>query len=184
MIKCLPGHGQTSNSLISPFPKQVSHHQGDPPGCTNLRDELASRSSPQYSSVHLRRKHVSKQCGKSCSQGPFLNAQGPIHTRGKSCDCPLCRKVFNNYFNLRWHRMIHTGEKPYKCGLCGNGYFLSYDLRNHNRVHTGEKRFKCHVCGKLFKVPTWNMKKHTGEKPYKCHLCEKSFHRISYLRKH
>ena len=60
MIKCLPGHGQTSNSLISPFPKQVSHHQGDPAGCTNLRDELASRSSPQHSSIHLRRKHVSK----------------------------------------------------------------------------------------------------------------------------
>ena len=76
--------------------------------------------------------------------------------------------------------MIHTGEKPYKCSLCGNGYFL----RNHNRVHTGETRFECHVCGKLFKVPTWNMKKHTGEKPYECHLCEKSFHQISYLRKH
>ena len=115
--KCLRGHGQTSNSLISPFPKQVSHQQGDPAGCTNLRDELASRSSPQHSSVHLRRKHVRKQCGKSRSQGSFLDAQGPIHTRGKAAECPLCRKVFNNYFSLRWHRMIHTGEKPYKCSL-------------------------------------------------------------------
>lgn len=172
--KCLRGHGQTSNSLISPFPKQVSHQQGDPAGCTNLRDELASRSSPQHSSVHLRRKHVRKQCGKSRSQGSFLDAQGPIHTRGKAGECPLCRKVFNNYFSLRWHRMIHTGEKPYKCSL----------WETATRVHTGETRFEHHVCGKLSKVPTWHMRKHSGEKPCKCRLCEKSFHQISYLRKH
>ena len=144
MNECLPEHGQTSNSLISPFLKKVSHLQGDPAGCTDLRDEVPSRYSPQHSSIHLRRKCNSKRCGKSLSQGSLLNSQGHIHSRGKLCECPLCRKVFSNCFSLRRHKMIHTGEKPYKCGLCGSGFFQSSDLRNHNRVHTGEKPFKCH----------------------------------------
>ena len=67
--------------------KQVSHPQRDPAGCADLRDEVTPTSLLQYPVVPFRSKHnVSKQHGKSLSQGSSLNGQGRIHTKRKSCE--------------------------------------------------------------------------------------------------
>ena len=177
--ECLPGLGQTSNSFISPSPKQVSHLQGNSAGCTDLSDEFTPQSSPQYSTVPLRRKHnVSKQCEKSLSQGSFLNGQGHIHTRGKSCHCALCGKVLHSFFRLRRHKVIYTGEKPFKCQHCGKVFSQRFSLKEHESTHTGEKPYECPLCRKAFSnysSLSRHKKIHTGEKPFKCQLCGKVF---------
>ena len=125
---------------MSPPPKQVSHPQGDPAGCADLREEVTPTSSLQYTIVPFRRKHnVSKQHGKSLSQGSFLDGQGHSHTRRKSCECALCGKVFNRFSSLSRHKMIHTGEKPFKCQLCGKVFNQRFSLKVHEKTHTGEK---------------------------------------------
>uniref|UniRef100_A0A8C9CAW2 Zinc finger protein 705A n=1 Tax=Phocoena sinus TaxID=42100 RepID=A0A8C9CAW2_PHOSS len=160
---------------ISATMPMVSHTQGDPVGWTDLSDEFTPRSSPQHSPIPLRRKsNVSKQHGKSLSQGSFLDGQDHIHTRAKSFECPFCGKALSNSSSLRRHKMIHTGEKPYKCHLCGSGFFQSSNLRNHKRIHTGDQSSYLKEHEKI----------HTGEKPYKCHLCEKTFSQSSGLSQH
>ncbi|XP_057393205.1 zinc finger protein 705A-like [Balaenoptera acutorostrata] len=172
-------------SLTMPM---VSHTQGDPVGWTDLSDEFTPRSSPQHSPIPLRRKStVSKQCGKSLSQGSFLDGQDHIHTRAKSYECPLCGKVFSRCSTLSRHKRIHTGEKPYKCHLCGKVFNQSSSLKQHEKTHTGEKCYECHQCGKAFLQSSGlssHKKIHTGEKPHICLECGKAFSHSSGLSSH
>ncbi|XP_057553737.1 zinc finger protein 705A-like [Hippopotamus amphibius kiboko] len=149
--------------------------RGQSPG-----SESPLRQEEMISMQSVYRKHMSR-----------TTLMDHIHTRGKSCECPLCGKVFSNCFSLRRHKMIHTGEKPYKCHLCGSGFFQSSDLKNHNRIHTGEKPYECHLCGKVFSQ-TFNQisylrkhkKIHSREKHYECHQCGKAFSQSSGLSQH
>ncbi|XP_036694929.1 zinc finger protein 596-like [Balaenoptera musculus] len=166
----------------------VSHTQGDPVGWTELSDEFTPRSSPQHSPIPLRRKStVSKQRGKSLSQGSFLDGQDHIHARAKSYECPLCGKVFSRCSTLSRHKRIHTGEKPYKCHLCGKVFNQSSSLKQHEKTHTGEKCYECHQCGKAFLQSSGlssHKKIHTGEKPHICLECGKAFSHSSGLSSH
>uniref|UniRef100_A0A8C0DZA3 Zinc finger protein 705A-like n=1 Tax=Balaenoptera musculus TaxID=9771 RepID=A0A8C0DZA3_BALMU len=174
--------------ISATMPMQVSHTQGDPVGWTELSDEFTPRSSPQHSPIPLRRKsNVSKQRGKSLSQGSFLDGQDHIHTRAKSYECPPCGKAFSTCFRLRQHKMIHTGEKPYKCHVCGKVFNQSSHVKRHEKTHTGEKPYKCCLCKKTFSQISYlrkHEKIHPREKPYECHLCGKTFSQSSGLRTH
>ncbi|XP_007448522.1 PREDICTED: LOW QUALITY PROTEIN: zinc finger protein 705A-like [Lipotes vexillifer] len=174
--------------ISATMPMQVSHMQGDPVGWIDLSDEFTPRSSPQHSPVPLRRKsNVSKQHGKSLSQGSFLDGQDHIHTRAKSFECPLCGKAFSTCFRLRQHKIIHTGEKPYKCHVCGQVFNQSSHVKRHNKTHTGEKPHVCLLCGKAFtqiSELTRHKRTHTGEKPYECQRCGNAFSQRANLRRH
>ncbi|XP_069900745.1 LOW QUALITY PROTEIN: zinc finger protein 705A-like [Globicephala melas] len=179
---------QVYRKHISHTMPMVSHTQGDPVGWTDLSDEFTPRSSPQLSPVPLGRKsNVSKQHGKSLSQGSFLDKQDHIHTRAKLYECPLCGKVFSRCSTLIRHKMIHTGEKPFKCNLCGKVFNQSSSLKQHEKIHTGEKCYECHQCGKAFSHSSGlssHKRIHTGEKPHVCLLCGKAFSEHAKLREH
>ncbi|XP_053622262.1 zinc finger protein 184-like isoform X1 [Plodia interpunctella] len=110
---------------------------------------------------------------------------------GKSHECTICHKRYNQNSILRNHLRTHTGEKPFECNICDSVFAQVSSLNRHLKAHIGEKPYECDICKRKF-LQKSELKKHsrihTGEKPYKCEVCYKSFslkaHLISHMRGH
>ncbi|XP_006164273.2 zinc finger protein 629 [Tupaia chinensis] len=172
---------------------QKSHTQEDPFKWNDLgKDFTHSSALTQNLLTCTTKKHfVNKLCGKSLSDCLCFNQHKKNQTGGKSCECHLHRKVFDNCSNLRKHKMTDTGETPYEYHLCGNAFIGMPDLRKHivknHQNYTEEKPYECHLCGKTFSQSSKlrvHKRTHTGEKPYGCHLCGKAFSQSSNLKLH
>ena len=65
-------------------------------------------------------------------------------------DCLLCKKKFNNSFELKLHeRLTHESVRPFSCQKCEKTFTTPGELGNHATDH--EKTFDCQDCDQTFK---------------------------------
>ena len=54
---------------------------------------------------------------------------------GKSYQCDVCEKFFNNFSVMVVHKRVHFGEIPYKCVDCGDRINCSSSLKTEYKVN-------------------------------------------------
>ncbi|CAG5130921.1 unnamed protein product [Candidula unifasciata] len=97
------------------------------------------------------------------------------HNEYKRYLCLICRKGFNDTFDLKRHTRTHTGVRPYKCLDCGKAFTQRCSLESHARKVHGQniqyapkqrrrKLYVCEDCG------------HTTEEPAKHFLHIRTSH--------
>ena len=101
--------------------------------------------------------------------------------------CHECQKTFASLSALNRHIQHHTGKYTHFCSVCKKGYNNSYNLKLHMRGHEG-KGFPCEYCGKLFKTiqsKQYHESEHAGVYRFTCALCDKGFNeKRAYERHH
>ena len=68
--------------------------------------------------------------------------------------CPVCRKIFNNKYNLLRHiACCHEGLKRFSCDYCGLRLASKQTKVEHQYLHTGERPYVCKFpgCGERFR---------------------------------
>lgn len=101
--------------------------------------------------------------------------------------CDVCRKPFQNEWQLKRHLLKHQNKRPNCCELCGKCYSTPHVLKIHLRTHTGERPYHCKFCEKTFSQIghlKGHERIHTGEKIYSCSVCGKCFTWLSQAKEH
>ncbi|KAI5093590.1 zinc finger protein 850 [Silurus meridionalis] len=116
---------------------------------------------------------------------PKSRLQGQVPYRSFYCD--MCRKAFQNEWQLKRHLLKHQNKRPNCCELCGKCYSTPHVLKIHFRTHTGERPYHCKFCEKTFSQIghlKGHERIHTGEKIYSCSVCGKCFTWLSQAKEH
>lgn len=89
--------------------------------------------------------------------------------------CKLCRKLFDDAFELARHRCSCIVLLEYRCPECGKRFNCPANLASHRRWHKPRAQPKN---GSGAKATTASTDK------YSCKDCKKTFKRLAYLKKH
>lgn len=143
--------------------------QSKPP----VKDEPVSQPAPQYE--------------KAPNDFSHLRSRLQSHVPCRVLYCDVCRKTFQNEWQLKRHLLKHQNKRPNCCELCGKCYSTPHVLKIHLRTHTGERPYHCRFCEKTFSQIghlKGHERIHTGEKIYSCSVCGKCFTWLSQAKEH
>lgn len=127
------------------------------------------------------------QYEKPPSDFPRLKSRLQSHVPYRPLYCDVCRKTFQNEWQLKRHLLKHQNKRPNCCELCGKCYSTPHVLKIHLRTHTGERPYHCKFCEKTFSQIghlKGHERIHTGEKIYSCSVCGKCFTWLSQAKEH
>lgn len=93
--------------------------------------------------------------------------------------CKLCRKTFEDAFELARHRCSCIVLLEYRCPECGKRFNCPANLASHRRWHKPRPHGKG-AAGASSK----NSSKVLSADKYSCQDCKRSFKRLAYLKKH
>ena len=101
--------------------------------CSNMKSrvETTSQSAVQIPSLNEKKQEELSgfvtgslktnqgiTCHDTFAKGCELLNHTAICTKQGTFQCNICKKMFQNRYNLKIHMRIHTSEKPYKCSRC------------------------------------------------------------------
>lgn len=92
--------------------------------------------------------------------------------------CKLCRKTFEDAFELARHRCSCIVLLEYRCPECGKRFNCPANLASHRRWHKPRPHGKGAASAKASTTAASS----TGK--YSCTDCKKTFKRLAYLKKH
>lgn len=90
--------------------------------------------------------------------------------------CKLCRKLFDDAFELARHRCSCIVLLEYRCPECGKRFNCPANLASHRRWHKPRAQAKNGAGAKAITTATSDK--------YSCKDCKKTFKRLAYLKKH
>lgn len=180
------GHCSTTPSTIavSSKPETWNHtgfssHVSCTPGNREIQFEPSIKDEPV--------SHPASQYEKPSNDGSRLKCRLPSHIPYRPLCCDVCRKTFQNEWQLKRHLLKHQNKRPNCCELCGKCYSTPHVLKIHLRTHTGERPYHCKFCEKTFSQIghlKGHERIHTGEKIYSCSVCGKCFTWLSQAKEH
>lgn len=100
------------------------------------------------------------QCGRDFTfEKSLIRHLRAIHQIGedRTVECPVCKKVIANNYNLKLHMRIHTGEKRYCCEKCGKAFSAYKYWKKHQITH--EKK-SSKLISKNIQSKTMKLNKH------------------------
>ena len=125
-------------------------------------------------------------CGETFSVGCLFSKHVEDHTGKNLYQCDVCRKLFEDFLTLIFHRK--TTHKSSTCKQCNEVFVCESDLKRHKRMlHFVEKTYDCEYCGKSFSQKcnlTFHKLTHTAEQPLTCEECGRKFIRPRSLSIH
>ncbi|KAK3536934.1 hypothetical protein QTP86_027055 [Hemibagrus guttatus] len=147
--------------------------KSDIPFEPSIKDEPVSQPTAQYE--------------KPPNDLSRLKPRFQSHISYRPLYCDVCRKPFQNEWQMKRHLLKHQNKRPNCCELCGKCYSTPHVLKIHLRTHTGERPYHCKFCEKTFSQIghlKGHERIHTGEKIYSCSVCGKCFTWLSQAKEH
>lgn len=188
MVNVLAKKGHCSNTAS---PIAVSS-KPETWNCTGLSSDISS--TPGKSEILLEPSikdepvsQPSSQYEKPPNDFSRLKSRLQSHVPYRPLYCDVCRKTFQNEWQLKRHLLKHQNKRPNCCELCGKCYSTPHVLKIHLRTHTGERPYHCKFCEKTFSQIghlKGHERIHTGEKIYSCSVCGKCFTWLSQAKEH
>lgn len=108
-------------------------------------------------------------------------------------ECPLCKKISTNVYQLynhnkRMHSLDRKKKDPVNCDICGKTFTMATNLHRHKKhVHEKVKPFQCDICKTFFgrlQILESHMDVHMTERRYECTDCGHKFKSVIRLKLH
>ncbi|XP_023210788.1 gastrula zinc finger protein XlCGF7.1-like [Centruroides sculpturatus] len=83
---------------------------------------------------HVYRKHPQEILSKIPADDPKIQSR----------ICHICKKPYENLYNLKIHLRTHNRERPFTCNFCNSTFLYKHNLNRHIRnFHAGEESPSC-----------------------------------------